>query len=150
VGLKFQGKGYGALMNKMIIKFSLMNRIDYIYCHARDTAREFYLKSGYEIKDDSFDELGMTHWYMYKNVDARNYIYFKFVDTSSILYQKQRELRINVLLKQLSESDRENNLQDNLVNPDLKHIVGLLNISPEDIDDENEHKAEIIACCCVY
>lgn len=37
-----------------------------IHCHARDTAREFYIKAGYKIVGEGFKEVGIPHYYMEK------------------------------------------------------------------------------------
>ncbi|TNE79579.1 MAG: GNAT family N-acetyltransferase [Bacteroidetes bacterium] len=39
-----------------------------IYCHARDTAVNFYLNNGYVGEGDYFDEDGIPHWKMTKLV----------------------------------------------------------------------------------
>lgn len=113
VGEKYQKQGFGSLMNNKIVKFALQNKATYIYCHARDAALNFYKKCGWEVKGDSFEEVGLKHWYMYCKIDLESYIQFHVVDQNSPYYPKMVNLRIDVLLKQLSEADRIDNLQDN-------------------------------------
>jgi predicted GNAT family N-acyltransferase len=39
-----------------------------LYCHARDTAVDFYVKNGYVMEGDYFDEDGIPHVKMFKHL----------------------------------------------------------------------------------
>lgn len=49
-------------------KFGSDNNVTEMYCHARDTAVNFYLKNGYKGVGDYFDEDGIPHLRMSKNL----------------------------------------------------------------------------------
>ncbi len=63
-----QGRGFG----KMLVQYADDNarKEGYIliHCHARDTAKEFYLKQGYKVVGDEFTEVGIRHYYMEKQL----------------------------------------------------------------------------------
>lgn len=46
----------------------LANKASVVYCHARDTAVNFYRKNGYEAEGDYFDEDGIPHLKMSKSL----------------------------------------------------------------------------------
>lgn len=56
-----QGKGYGAALMKAVEA-----RVDEIVLHARDTAVPFYLRLGYAIEGEPFEEVGIPHRKMRK------------------------------------------------------------------------------------
>ncbi len=64
----FQGKGIGSAMLKYCEKYAEGHNVDTIYCHARSEAYAFYLKNGYSFEGDEFDEAGITHRMMKKNL----------------------------------------------------------------------------------
>lgn len=48
--------------------YALNNGFDTVYCHARNTAVNFYLKNGYSAEGDYFDEDGIPHLKMRKTI----------------------------------------------------------------------------------
>ncbi|RYG29002.1 GNAT family N-acetyltransferase, partial [bacterium] len=56
-----QGKGLGAALMRAIEPLC-----DEIYLHARDTAVPFYLRLGYQIVGEPFEEVGIPHRAMRK------------------------------------------------------------------------------------
>lgn len=58
----------GTSILKHCEKYAQENGYTYIHCNARDTAKKFYLKNGYQIKGESFKEVGIEHYYMFKNI----------------------------------------------------------------------------------
>ena len=60
----YQGKGIGRALVKFADDYARDQGYRIIHCHARDTAREFYLKQGYKIVGDEFTEVGIRHYYM--------------------------------------------------------------------------------------
>lgn len=59
-----QKKGVGNQMIVFCHAYGRANNFNVIYCHARDTAKLFYEKNGYEVIGDSFEEVGLKHWKM--------------------------------------------------------------------------------------
>ncbi len=60
-----------AIGSKMMVfceAIVLSNNAYTVYCHARDSAVKFYLKNGYEPEGDYFDEDGIPHLKMSKNL----------------------------------------------------------------------------------
>ncbi|CAN5647639.1 GNAT family N-acetyltransferase [soil metagenome] len=60
---KEQGKGYGAALMKAVEE-----RTAEIVLHARDTAVPFYLRLGYAIEGEPFEEVGIPHRRMRKRL----------------------------------------------------------------------------------
>ena len=56
----------GSNMMAFCEDFALANNYMELYCHARDTAVNFYLKNGYSSEGDYFDEDGIPHLKMIK------------------------------------------------------------------------------------
>ncbi|RYG35030.1 GNAT family N-acetyltransferase [bacterium] len=56
-----QGKGYGAALMR-----ALEPSAESLVLHARDTAVPFYLRLGYEIEGEPFEEVGIPHRRMRK------------------------------------------------------------------------------------
>lgn len=59
-----QGKGIGKMLIKALLDFCSHNNITEVTCHARESAANFYKSIGFEIYDDPFQEVGMTHYHM--------------------------------------------------------------------------------------
>jgi phosphoribosylformimino-5-aminoimidazole carboxamide ribotide isomerase len=55
-----QGKGYGTYMIQHLLQFCQQARIGLLWCNARDTAENFYLKLGFQKIDDYFQKDGIT------------------------------------------------------------------------------------------
>ena len=61
-----QNKGLGSLLINEIENYCVKNNINEIYCHARDTAKSFYLKNNYVVEGDEFLEVNIPHYKMKK------------------------------------------------------------------------------------
>ena len=61
-----QSKGLGRNLVKYADDYARDKGFKLIHCHARDTAKEFYLKQGYKVVGDEFTEVGIKHYYMEK------------------------------------------------------------------------------------
>ena len=59
-----QGKGFGRELVNYAESFLKGRGYEEIVLHARETAREFYEKLGYEAYGDSFVEVGLPHLFM--------------------------------------------------------------------------------------
>jgi dihydrofolate reductase/ribosomal protein S18 acetylase RimI-like enzyme len=62
----FQGKGIGSALMRFCEEYAKTHGFKSIYCHARDTAVQFYLKNQYVLEGDPFDEDGIPHHKMRK------------------------------------------------------------------------------------
>ena len=58
----------GSRMMVFCETYATENGFDNIYCHARDTAVNFYLRNGYMGEGDYFDEDGIPHLKMAKRL----------------------------------------------------------------------------------
>lgn len=58
----------GSAMMHYCETFAIAKSFQYIYCHARDTAVQFYLKNGYQGIGEYFDEDGIPHLKMMKSL----------------------------------------------------------------------------------
>ncbi|MEL4403078.1 GNAT family N-acetyltransferase, partial [Shewanella algae] len=63
-----QGKGLGRQLALHAESYARQNGYKLIHCHARDAAKDFYLKLGYKIVGDEFTEVGIKHYYMEKQL----------------------------------------------------------------------------------
>lgn len=63
-----RGKNIGSEMMEFCEKFARNRESQCIYCHARDSAVNFYIKNGYEGIGDYFDEDGIPHLKMEKKL----------------------------------------------------------------------------------
>ncbi|MBK8488146.1 MAG: GNAT family N-acetyltransferase [Bacteroidetes bacterium] len=68
VQMDLQNSGIGKKIIQASEEYSIQNGCTYLYCHARDVAIPFYLKSGYSIKGEEFYEVGILHRYMEKKL----------------------------------------------------------------------------------
>jgi predicted GNAT family N-acyltransferase len=57
----------GSQMMKFCESYATSIGVNILYCHARDSAVNFYLKNGYNSVGDYFDEDGIPHLKMYKS-----------------------------------------------------------------------------------
>lgn len=64
-----QGKGIGSKMMLFCEKYAKEKGFSSIYCHARDSAIDFYLKNKYLPEGDHFDEDTIRHLKMRKNLN---------------------------------------------------------------------------------
>ena len=63
-----QGKGFGRELVNYAESFAKGRGNEEIVLHARETARGFYEKLGYEAEGDSFTEVGLRHLIMRKKL----------------------------------------------------------------------------------
>jgi len=63
---RHQGLGIGQKLVHFADNWAREQGYRLIHCHARDTAKAFYLKQGYAVKGDEFTEVGIKHYYMEK------------------------------------------------------------------------------------
>ena len=63
-----QGKGFGRELVNYAESFAKGRGNEEIVLHARETARGFYEKLGYEAEGDSFTEVGLPHFAMRKKL----------------------------------------------------------------------------------
>ncbi|OAB28828.1 Acetyltransferase (GNAT) domain-containing protein [Flavobacterium fryxellicola] len=68
-----QGKGIGKLLVQELLSFCETTGIKEVVCHARENAVPFYLKLGFEIYDEPFMEVGMSHYHMKIRLVDENY-----------------------------------------------------------------------------
>ena len=65
-----QGKGFGREHVSYAESFAKGKGYEEIVLHARETARGFYQKLGYEAEGDSFVEVGLPHLFMRKKLEG--------------------------------------------------------------------------------
>ena len=63
-----QGQGVGRQLVETSEVWARRNGYERIVLHARDTAVPFYLAQGYELEGEPFDEVGIPHRAMFKNL----------------------------------------------------------------------------------
>jgi GNAT superfamily N-acetyltransferase len=68
VSERHQGTGIGRAMVEFSEKFARERGYNKITMHARDTAVPFYLKLGYSIEGEPFEEVTIPHRSMFKNI----------------------------------------------------------------------------------
>lgn len=68
VAENLRGLNIGTEMMLFCERFALSHKAHLIYCHARDTAVNFYLKNGYQGMGNYFDEDGIPHLKMTKTI----------------------------------------------------------------------------------
>ena len=67
-----QGLGIGSAMMAFCEEYARTHEFKAIYCHARGTAIPFYLKNGYCLEGEPFDEDGIPHHKMRKVLQEDN------------------------------------------------------------------------------
>lgn len=65
-----QGKGIGASIMSFAENLAKDKGYKYMVMHARDTAIGFYEKFGYKVKSDEFEEVGLFHHIMEKELGS--------------------------------------------------------------------------------
>lgn len=60
---KYRNKGLGTILLKEVLK-DVIPLSKLIYLHSQYTAVNLYLKNGFVIKGDAFEEAGIKHYYM--------------------------------------------------------------------------------------
>ncbi len=63
-----RGKGYGIKLVKALEEYAIKNEMVSISLHSRHYAVGFYKKLGYEITSSVFQEVGINHYVMQKNL----------------------------------------------------------------------------------
>lgn len=63
----YQGKGYGSVLLKHVIKLSSDKGCTHIWCNARTSAIDFYLRFGFRITDKTYSKDGVDFIIMEKN-----------------------------------------------------------------------------------
>ena len=63
-----RGQKIGSKMMAFCEKLALERNVEVMYCHARDSAVDFYSKNNYEKEGDYFDEDGIPHLKMRKKL----------------------------------------------------------------------------------
>lgn len=63
-----QGRGIGKAMVQFAENWCLDNGYRRIELHARDTAVPFYLAHGYRVEGDGFEEVGIPHHFMFREL----------------------------------------------------------------------------------
>lgn len=64
----FQRKGYGEHLVLASETFAKAQGYVTMYCHAREVAKHFYLRQGYSIEGNAFEEVGIQHFSMHKTL----------------------------------------------------------------------------------
>lgn len=66
---EYQGKGYGNRLLNFAIVYLRGQKVNYLWCNAREKAYKFYLGLGFEFISDSFEIVGIgTHRVMYLKI----------------------------------------------------------------------------------
>ena len=63
-----QGRGVGRSLVEASEAYALSHGFERIVLHARTSAVPFYLALGYETEGDEFEEVGIPHLFMFKNL----------------------------------------------------------------------------------
>jgi len=63
-----QGMGYGSQLQKHCEEFAKKKGFEIMFCHARKVAVPFYEKAGFVVSGEEFQEVGIPHYYMEKNL----------------------------------------------------------------------------------
>lgn len=66
---EFQDMGLGRKLINGVEEIMKLSEFNEIYLHARESAKGFYMKLGYEIKGDLFTEMGLSHVKMMKKIN---------------------------------------------------------------------------------
>ena len=65
---KARGKGYGIQLVKALEEYAAEHQMTSVFLHSRHYAAGFYEKLGYKITSDVFQEVGMDHFAMEKEI----------------------------------------------------------------------------------
>lgn len=65
---QLRNQAIGSKMMDFCEAWAIKRNIEYIYCHARDSAVNFYLNNAYQPEGDYFDEDGIPHLKMKKHL----------------------------------------------------------------------------------
>lgn len=61
-------------MMKEVHEYLKEKDVNRIYCHAQMTAKPFYDRLGYQVKGETFDEGGIEHVLMYKDLQIKKHL----------------------------------------------------------------------------
>ena len=64
----FQRKGYGEYLELQAEKWAKNKGFELMFCHARENALSFYQKLNYLQKGEPFEEVGLVHYYLEKQL----------------------------------------------------------------------------------
>lgn len=64
----YQRKGVGSALLQYAENYARHSNYKTLFCHARDTAKDFYLKHQYRIEGLRFQEIGIDHYRMVKDL----------------------------------------------------------------------------------
>jgi len=64
VDASFQGRGVGKLIVEEMILFAKKNGFTEMRCHSRASAVDFYIKLGFQVYGEAFEEVGIAHRFM--------------------------------------------------------------------------------------
>ncbi len=67
---EFQGQGVGRMLVEHLISFASENRVREIRIHAREDVTAFYERLGFEIVGEPFEEVGIKHRHMLKQLSS--------------------------------------------------------------------------------
>lgn len=65
---KYHGRGFGLFLAQWSEIFCKHTGYTNLILHARAAVSDFYLKQGYQIEGDIFEEVGIPHYFMKKNL----------------------------------------------------------------------------------
>lgn len=68
VAASAQGKALGSFLLKKCEEYAKDQGYEIMHCNARATAIHFYLKNNYQIRGEEFTEVGLAHYYMWKQL----------------------------------------------------------------------------------
>jgi predicted GNAT family N-acyltransferase len=63
-----QGKGTGSMILRFAEEQSRNNGFSELMMHARKEAAPFYLKNGYTVRGEEFEEVGIAHYEMFRRL----------------------------------------------------------------------------------
>ena len=67
-----RGRGVGRALLDHIVQHARRKGMQRLYLHAQEQAADFYLKFGFEVEGEPFQEAGITHLAMAMQIDFRN------------------------------------------------------------------------------
>lgn len=67
---ELQGQGVGRMLVEHLIAFASENRVREIQIHAREDVTAFYERVGFEIVGEPFEEVGIKHRHMLKQLNS--------------------------------------------------------------------------------
>jgi predicted GNAT family N-acyltransferase len=68
IAAKYHGNGYGMFLAQWSEVFCKQKGLHNLVLHARAKVSDFYLKQGYQIEGELFEEVGIPHYFMKKSL----------------------------------------------------------------------------------